>query len=422
MRYESKRWHRENNFFINQNGMHDLTKVAVLHSGVDTVKELYKCLLKKDVLEDIKNCHEGDFDPVYTIADLDFLVSRGSKSSGYGWILRNNQLGLVVLLKSFYAEEGLHASHIKIEGSPHLINNLTPQDYSDMTLFIAGLFADQIHCSGVAAHLAVDVKGWVPPDDFEYRLVTRAKRKVRFNAKSEVSFDLNEIATIHGERQTFTFGSASSIQMCVYDKVAEAQKTDKIHYWENQWSKIMHSENFLEPEYKRGDKVTRIEGRLHHTVIQQFCYGTKDKDGKNIEINNFADLSEHLTALWRYFLNNFRLQHSTCYIDPFWQILDDDIEFFKPAPDLVYKRGKKPPSDVTRRTIAIWIGNVIRMHARKNIKIDITVKHILSGCVNEDIMDYLGLFGWEGREVLYDVLHDFVTKKNQKHILQGIAA
>lgn len=422
MNYHDKRWDRNGSVFSSPRSEFDLTHVRLLHTGVDTVKELFTCMLRQDVLENIKDCYEADFDRVISVGGYDFIISKSGKVAGYKWILRNSDLGIVVLLRSFYVEQELHGSHMKIEGSPHLIASMTPEDYSALTLKIGGLFATQIHNKACAAHLCVDIKNWAPSEDFEYKLVTRSKRKMRFNSKSEVKFDLNEVSAVYGNRETYTFGATTSIQMCVYDKVTEAIKSDKIAYWENQWRKIPSAEDLLKKEYEHGDRVTRIEFRLHHTVINEFTHGTVDENGENIKITNFAELSDHLTALWNYSLKNFRLIHSTAYIDPLWQLLEEDVQFFKPSPDFVYKRGKKPPSANSRRKTAIWLGNLCRLYSRKRIKVDFVVKQIISSGLTEELLDYFGLFGWEGREVLYDVVHDFVTKKNQKLLLEGIAA
>lgn len=421
MRYENKRWHRDGQHFINTKQSFNLSQIRVIHTGVDTVKELYQCLLKKNVLEDIKALYDSG-EQTIRIDGYPWLVSKSSKKAGYQWILRNNDIGLVVLLKSFYLEEDLHGSHIKIEGSPHLINGMTPAEYSALTLKVAHTFANQILSIGCAAHLAVDLKNWKPDQNFEYALVTRAKRKMSFSGISQADFNMSETASIYGDRQTFTFGSASSVQLCVYDKVSEIIKSDKVDYWEKQWKKTPSVNDVFESEYSRGDQVTRIEGRLHHSVVQQFCNATKDENGDFIQITNFSDLSNHLTALWRYILNNFRLHHSTTYVHPLWQLLEEDVQFFKPAPDLIYKRGQKTPNDNTKRKVAIWLGNTIRLYSRKRFKRDFVIERILKSGFDEELMDYFGLFGYEGRYLLPDVIHEFVHQKIDRLELEGIAA
>ncbi len=422
MRYENKRWHREDNFFVNSVTSYDLSNVRVLHNGVDTVKELYQCCIKPELLVNLEYAFNESFERIYSSGGYNWLVSKSSKTTGYQYILRNNDVGLVVLLKSFYIDADLHGSHMKIEGSPHLINSMTPEQYSAFTMEIARLFGHQVQAIGCAVHLAVDLKGWKPDTNFEYALVTRSKRRMAFAGISNATYDMAECSAIYGDRQTFTFGAASSVQFSVYDKVTEAIKSDKIDYWENQWLQIPAANDFMETEYKPGDQVTRIEGRLHHSVIQQFCNGTFDDKGKNIVINSFADCSEHLTALWHYVLNNFRLHHSTSYVHPLWQLLEEDLFFFKPAPDFHYKRAqKKPDNDNVKRKIAIWLGNTIRLYARRNFKTEYIVGLLSQASLDDEIGYYLGL-PFTDKDLLHSALMDFVDKKREVLILQGIAA
>lgn len=422
MRYENKRWHREDNFFVNQSTSFDLSNVRVLHNGVDTVKELFQCTIKPDLLANLDHVFNDSFERIYTVGGYSWLVSKSSKNTGYQYILRNNDVGLVVLLKSFYLDADLHGSHMKIEGSPHLIDSMTPEQYSEFTQKIAQLFGHQVLPIGCAVHLAVDVKNWRPDSNFEYALVTRSKRRMAFAGISNASYDVAEVASIYGDRQTFTFGSASSVQLSVYDKVTEAIKRDKIDYWESKWRQIPAVDDFMESEYKAGDQVTRIEGRLHHSVIQQFCNGTVGADGKNITIYNFADCAEHLTALWHYVLNNFRLHHSSTYVHPFWQLLEEDVQFFKPSPGFHYKRAQKnPDNENVKRKIAIWLGNTIRLYARRNFKTEYIVGLLSQASLDDEIGYYLGL-PFTDKDLLHSALMDFVDKKREVLILQGIAA
>lgn len=422
MRYENKKWFRDDRYFRNQDHAFDLSNIRFLHTGVDTVKELFNCLLKPEMLLRIHEFYENNSQPIIIIGEYSFLISKSSKASGFQWILRNNDLGFVVLLKSFFVDAGENGTQIKIEGSPHVINRMTPKQYSNLTKEIAGLFATQIKPIGCAVHLCVDVKGWKPSNTFEYDLVTRSKRRMGFAGISNVSFDMAECAAIYGNRQTYTFGSASGVQLCVYDKVTEAIKTDKIDYWVEQWEQIPSVHDILEKEYQDGDQVTRIEGRIHHSVIAQFCNGTLDKDGKNIVINDFNDCSEHLTALWQYVLNSHRLQFSSSYIDPFWQLLQEDVYYFKPAPDLLYKRTQKTAENVNvKRKTAIWLGNTIRLHARKRINAKTIVKYILRMNFDDELSYYFGL-PYPDKDTLGEVLLNHVELKLHLLLLQGVAA
>lgn len=428
MRYENKFWNRVGSTFINQNTSVDLSGLKYLHCGVDTIKHLYNCLIRPEVLKLVASAYESS-DQYLTLNGIDWLLTRSSKASGYQYILKNLDLGFVVLLKSFYAEPDLSASHLKIECTPQLIAQHSPQSLTQELKEIASHFCTQLMPSGVSCHIAVDVKGFEVPKDFESRLVAKAKRQYKFNSISNAQLDLNETAVIYGAGQSYTFGSAGALQFCIYDKTAEAIKSDKLAFWQSIWSRVPSSnfdgdfsqcENMS--EYAEVDTVHRIEARFHHSVINQFCWGTKDASGKNIEIKTFEDLFPHLTALWKYSLNNFRLQHSTTYIDPVWQSLIEDIEFFCPSPSIDYRRAPKPPSQNTRRNVAFWLGNQIRLYARKRYTVDYVVATILSSGLEAELSDYFCVKMFGESELLQDVLYEFVSEKMRVLTLNGVAA
>lgn len=426
MRYENKFWHREGKRFFNQVTSIDLSGLKYLHSGVDTLKYLYNCLIRSDVLLAIQAAYD-DSQTIVSLGGIDWLLTRSSKSSGYQFILKNLDVGLVVLLKSFYAEANLSASHLKIECTPQLIADHSPSSLDSYINYIASIFATQVVSSGISCHIAVDVKGFEVPKDLEARLVAKAKRQYRFNSISDAQLSLNETAVIYGSGQSFTFGSAGSLQFCIYDKTAEALKSDKIDFWRDIWSSVL-ADNFDGDfskenisEYSEVDTVHRIEARFHHSVINQFCWGTKGPDGKHISIKNYSDLAPHLTGLWQYALNNFRLQHSSSYIDPVWQALIEDIQFYCPAPILL-RRGHKPPSDSSKRNVAFWLGNQIKLYARKRMNPSFVVSSLLSSGLEAELANYFGVLFYGNSDVLYDVLLEFVNNKMQNHLLNGVAA
>ncbi len=428
MRYENKFWHRVGNRFFNETTSHDLSGLRYLHCGVDTIKQLFNCLLNQDVLGQIQSGYDSG-DQVLVVGGIDWALTRSSKASGYQYILKNLDLGFVVLLKSFYAEHDLSGSHVKIECTPQLIAEHSPQSLDSEIHAIASLFAYQLVPVGVSCHIAVDVKGFQVPADLEARLVAKAKRQYKFNCISNAQLDLNETAVIYGAGQSYTFGSAGALQFCIYDKTSEAIKSDKLDFWQGIWSKVPASDfdgdfSKLESmsEYSALDTVHRIEARFHHSVINQFCWGTQGVDGKNISIKTYSDLAPHLTALWKYALNNFRLQHSTSYIDPVWQYLIEDIQFFCPAPSLNYRREQKPPSQSTRRNVAFWLGNQIRLYARKRYDPHFVVARLLSSGLEAELSDYFSVKLFGESDLLPEVLYDFVSEKMRTLILNGVAA
>ncbi len=423
MNYESKFWNRKAGCFFNTKEMFDLSDARFLHAGVDTIKQLFNCLLRSEVLGKLAQQYEVYPGAAIELGGVDWQVTRSSKKSGYQWILKNLDEGFVVLLKSFYADEILNASHVKIEVTPQCIYENTPESLSNRLREVAGIFATQVKECGIAAHIAVDMKGFKVPADFEARLVAKAKRQYRINNISNIQMSLNEVAAVYGNGQTYTFGSASALQFCLYEKDQEIIKSDKVDFWERIWSKTPSVDDVMVPEYQSGDRVHRFEMRFHHSIIREFCNASvNEKTGEVLAINSFLDLSEHLSALWKYALNNFRLQHSATYIDPMWQMLIEDVLIYPPAPDWFYKRGKKPPSQNSRRNVAFWLGNVIKLMARKRFTVGHACQWILSAGLDEDLADYFGVFQFGYHDELRMCLHEFVREKMERHILEGVAA
>lgn len=161
---------------------------------------------------------------------------------------------------------------------------------------------------------------------------------------------------------------------------------------------------------------------MHYLASLLRVYGTKGADGKSLSIKTYADLAPHLTALWQYSLNNFRLQHSSSYIDPVWQYLIEDIEIFCPSPALVYRREHKPPSDNSNRNVAFWLGNQIRLYARKRYHPSFVVATILKAGLDAELANYFGCKLFGEFDALQEMLTEFVTKKLHYLILNGVAA
>lgn len=422
MRYENKKMNRDGLIFKTGRDTFDLSSLRYLHVGVDTVKQLYNCAIHDSVIAKINAYTEVGGAPVLNVGGVDWLFSKSGKTSGYQYIFKNIDFGFVVLLKSFYKDANEIGSHLKIEVTPQLIDQCTPSGLDIAIDNVASMFAGSLSRSGIACHICVDMKGLSVPEDFEKRLITHSRRNYRVNNISNAEFNINESAVIYGNSQTYTFGNINSLQLCLYDKTAQAKKIDKLQFWEQIWKQTASVDDFLESEYQPGDVVHRLEFRFHHTVINEFVNGTFFPDSENrITISNFSELSLHLTALWGYALNNFRLQHSSVYIDPLWQALSEDIKFFAPAPGLMYKRAKKAPSDSSRRNIAYTLGNILKVFARKSFKPDFVTDFLLSSGLNDDLADYFCL-PFADRDLLRVALHDFVSEKLQIHLLNGVAA
>ena len=449
--YENKSMNRQYNpntgedIYTTERGIkYDLTKMRFLHAGVDTLRQLYQCNIKPGVLEGIQLHLEQNPGKPFVVGGYEFRLTKSGKRSGYQYILKNLDLGLIVLFKSFYCEADERGTHIKIEASPITIYEEGLAQLTKTFRKIGKLFGDTLEACGIAVHLAMDMKGLELPDDFEHKLATRSKRVSKVNGISDASFSAASAAFIYGRGDTYTFGNANGLQMCLYNKTLEASNEGKLNWWESIWKMTPSLDNFPECEYRDGsdgneaDTVHRLEFRIHHSVIRQFEWGNYEHHNGNLEdgekgrdmdcIREPIDLKPHLNALWQYCLQNFRLQHSSTYVHPIWQRLTEDARFVNidGHPDFFYKRGYQNPEKkldgTARRNVAMWLGNFLKLSARKGMTADHVCHHLLTSGLESDIAWYFGmrLLGYE-KEV-WMALYEFVDDRLTEHRLNGVAA
>lgn len=417
-----KTWERKDKIFCNKGNEkrgeyeeYDLSNIRLLHAGVDTFKQLIRGELNPNTLAIIQSHYEASIEYPLVFGNYAFKVSRAGSKSGFQWILRNYDVGIVLMFKSFYAQDDEVGTHLKIEYSPHILNNNDPSYIDEISIDIANMFMNAYTLADVAVHIAVDVKGWEIPDNFEAMLRTRAKRQATFCAVSEIDFDIHQIAVKYGKKQTYTFGGINSVQFCIYDKTDEIQANDKVQYWQTLWQKTPGVEDPFIPEYQQGDVVKRLEARFHHSVVRQFCAGTK-----GMEVTNFTQLIPHLTGLYKYALDNFRLHHTKNYISPFWQLLIEDLEILGPCKPLWYKREYKAESSSSRRNVAFWLGNAMRLFARQQFEVDYVVNYFMKSGLLKDLKAYCKIPPDSSDGELFQVLHEFVRKRLEDHQLNGV--
>jgi len=423
MRFENKDMKRLGDVFETKTSgvSYDLSNLRFLHCGVDTIKQLYDCTPKPDVLNKLATHFETKSTDSIFLDEFVFKFSKASKSSGYQYILKNSEIGFTVLFKGFFAEADVHGSHLKIEVSPQAIDRYGLNSLSNQLRIIASLFADTLIASGVSCHLALDMKGLELPVDFESKLVTRAKRQVKYSGISSASYDAKGAAVIYGRDESFTFGSASGLQMSLYDKSEEMYNSDKVDFVEQLLSRTPSVEDPSQPEYKNGDKVHRLEFRFSHRIIREFENGNLLKTGELICIKESRDLVKHLRGLWLYALNNFRLQHSTTYIHPVWQKITEDVEWFDIHPDFVYSRAQKvTQTGTSKRNVAMYMGNYLKLAARKGLTAKHATNHILNAGLDTDLAQYFGLLLYGFETELEMMLYDFVEQKLLTHRLNGV--
>lgn len=341
----------------------DSKKVKLIHSGLDTIKQLYQGLVNQHIFLAIKYIYDNKPDDLFDIHGYKWKVGSGRRG-GYRYSLNSRELGVVILFGSHYLEPQYNGHHLKIELSPNFILLRTTEEIQTDMDDIASLFVTQKQATGCAIHICADVQGWTPPDDLDRKMTTKAKRVYKASGETAMSFETHSIATVYGRGETFTFGGVSALQFSVYDKSKAVRDKDELEFWQQKWN--MAKNHLMDGIYNPELKVTRLEARFHHTVISQFAMGS------SLDLRTFSEVSKHLTGLWKYALNNFRLDDSSTYVNPFWQYMRDDLVFYHDSQAIEYKRCFKSeikagaPSD---RSIMICFGQLSSIYARSGFSI-----------------------------------------------------
>lgn len=394
-------------------GLHDLGGVRILASTVDTVKQIYRGKLYTKLIDRLdkkleENVEIFDGGPIGP-----WHLSKIGKKSGYKYKLQNNELGIIILIKNAYMKIEDVASHVKIEISPHCIR----RDESFKEGIPTGLLQFEMdklarwlmvayEPAGVTIHMAVDVQGWQPEGNFLEKFVTRTRTSKSFSGIG--SFDmknLSEIATTYDDIQSLLFGKATSMQMAIYRKDKEILKSDKVDYFHNLWKE--ESAGWFDSE----KPVWRIELRLHHGVMGDIGRGF------DTEIESYQQAVPYLTNVWKYGLDRNRLMLTTSFIDPFWQMIIEDVEFKRPAKGVIVKRIKKKSFSCAGRNVAMMIGNMITLCARRQMKAIEVLKMLKGMALYADIEEYLAHKG------LIEVhLLEMIDRGLQLRLLIGKAA
>lgn len=381
----------------------DLNSIRFLAMGVDTIRQLYRGALNwsawKERFED-----PGQHTVIW-LAGMQFAVSRTGKASGFQYVARNEHEGLTVLVKSAHSTVDNEATHVKIEVSPRVARSKTPADLQrDMDRIAGQLFRGDFECAGVAIHLALDFQGWNPPAAFAKRLRTRARHVFEGEGMGRVELDASGIAASYNNRETVTVGRPGSVQVSMYRKDIEMQRSDKVDYWTGVWS-----------GHDPSKAVWRLEVRFHHSVVAELLRDI------GVSGDNYRTAAEHLTGLWRYALKANQLEHSKDILDPAWQLFRDDADFGR-LQAVPSKREKKEDVSAIRHNIHLVIGNMCTMVSRMGSDIATLAETLYNDLRFLTIWDairkhYYEERGWTDRD-----FRDYLYKSVQQRILCGKAA
>src|SRR5690606_31869746 len=141
-----------------------------LACSVDTVRQLYRGLIRPEIM-----CLFDKPGSIVDFAGQRWHSGRVSKDSGYQYKLQNADLGIILLVKNFNAKLDSIGPHLKIEVSPHAIDNLSPERLQEHMDYYAAAVLSHREINQCAVHLALDLQGWKPPVDLVARMHCKAR-------------------------------------------------------------------------------------------------------------------------------------------------------------------------------------------------------------------------------------------------------
>lgn len=447
-----KRWRRvsEMSLAMNQDDPHgrlflspkfpmmDLSSLVVLHSGIDTVKQLFRGQIRPSVLSEVERIYGEGFGECIELGGVLWLVGSGG-ASGYQYRLQNSDIGLIVFLKSRYSEKDQDFSHLKIECSPHwLIGRKTSAMREDL-FKLADVFIEGSQPAGCATHICVDIQGWQPDDRLERDLISHAKRVRTHNSAKVVYMDMGEVAIKHDVGQSYLWGSASSVQLAIYRKDIQAKAVDKYDFWRTVWNRVP-GESFDLPAYDPAKPVWRIELRFHHSVLAEFGNGEYASSLVDLpsgakalvgcdprrSIAHIEGVGRRLKGLWLYGLDLFRYEmHETGagrYIHPVWQWLED-VGFHEPTLTVTFKRVRKEPGEGNGRSVGLALGNWLSIMARNRVEARAAFECLKLSGIYDDIYNHFQRRAFaDFRPFQESEIFDFIEKGLRRRTLLGKAA
>lgn len=383
----------------------DLSGVRLLRCAVDTVRQMYRGRINQSVLALFDN------PKIVELGGYLWHASRVGRDSGYQYKLQNNDLGIILLIKNFNVKPEDHGPHLKIEVSPHFIEYHSPSSLQKKIDSLASLVLEDLQPNQCAVHLALDVQGWTPPADTVHRMQCRSKRVRDISGVDSIEWAAN--ASVYGLNETFMFGSASGLQLSIYNKTKQAKATDRLDFWRSIWSKAYA--DLDTPLYEANDDVWRIEIRYHHSVVQQFADGSVDvRTGELIGTRTFAELAGHLQGLWEYGFEAFKLLDSKGVYSAAWTLFCDDAVVQTGAECLSeqhhYKRHYKTASGFSGKNIELFLGNFVSLIARERVGATKAFKQLKAWSFYNVILEHFEDKGLTERDI-YAWLRDKLTER-----------
>lgn len=399
MRAQEKRFFDVNGkIYSNGKETIDHSNVNIINTHIDTYKQYYKGATSNLYLKIKEQFEVLGADSIVTLRGIPFALRKLGKMSGYRYKLQNNEIGLVIMVGSFFQKETLEGlpewNNLKIECSPHyLMDRPAKLVTADLAAYADELLLMPLAICGVP-HMAVDVQGYEIPHDFVNRFVSRLDRCFSVNGVDAVEIYGQAVAFMYGERETVTIGGASGLQLCTYNKTIESRKSGKSEYWKKHW---FNSSD----EYDIDKDVIRFEWRVPKQVIQQMSK-------PEMQFRDYSEVFQNINSLWLYCCVRNRLHHSSRFIDPMWQMLTENVQFNDAAAIEVTRtyqkqkplQGRGGHAPDTKRNMLMVLGNLVTIYAARGFNDGEVVECVKScGIWDELCWYYLFKENWSEQQI-----------------------
>ena len=387
----------------------DLSGVRLLGCRVDTVRQHYRGLLRPELLCMVE---QGG---MVSFAGHQWHAGRIGRDSGYQYKLQNADLGFVLLLKNFNVKIDVAGPHMKIEVSPHAIQSCAPDVLQEWMDRFAHEALEAVEVSQCAVHLALDFQGWTPPAHLTSSIQCRSRTRRDISGIKEIYHAAEAVS--YGCAQSFLFGSASGMQLAIYNKTLQAKAVDKLDYWESVWRTL---DNPFDPacatNYDPAETVWRVELRFHHSIVQQFADGSCDSQtGAIIGTSTYEHLAPHLDGLFRYGLESFRYLASKGMYDAFWTLMRQDVRVSVPVVSLVdhtaYRRHYKTAKGFSGKNVELFVGNFVSLLARERVGAKKAFASLKEWDCWPVIRDHYAAKG-KAEHQIYEHLRDLLTERS----------
>ncbi len=135
---------------ISSLGQREMHNLRMLNAGVDTVRQLYQGKPQLPQFDKIITVYQEGKGATMRLFEQEWSVGAGAAGSGFRYRLQNNELGVIVFFQARHVKTENIGTHLKIELSPHFIQERSPQQCQKFMDMIAASMLTQVEPVGTA--------------------------------------------------------------------------------------------------------------------------------------------------------------------------------------------------------------------------------------------------------------------------------